>query len=82
MRQPQVQFVVGGQRLEQFDVRAGQPGVSEQRQPRRHVSWAFAQPGHGLFMPGVRGIGGDGGNQRPPKRRLPVQVGTEIGPGT
>ncbi|PQM44077.1 hypothetical protein C1Y40_05764 [Mycobacterium talmoniae] len=29
VRQPQVQLVVGGQRLQQLDVGAGQPGVPE-----------------------------------------------------
>ncbi len=52
--------------------------MAEQREPRRYVGGACAQPGNGLFMPDVRGIGGDGGDQGPPQRRLPVQVGTEI----
>ena len=37
MGQPQVQVVVGGQRLDQLDLGDGQPGVSEQRQPLRQV---------------------------------------------
>ena len=46
VRQPQVQVVVGGQRLEQLDLGAGQPGVTEQRQPLaagRSVTPAAAQ---------------------------------------
>ena len=33
VRQPQVQFVMSGQRIEQLDIGGGQPGVAEQRQP-------------------------------------------------
>ena len=35
--QPQVKVVVGGQRVEQFDLGARQPGVAEQRQPLGQV---------------------------------------------
>ena len=52
VRQPQVQVVMGGQRVEQLDVGARQPGVPEQRQPRRQVGRAFAQPGNGLLRAG------------------------------
>ncbi len=37
VRQPQVQIVVGGQRVEEFDLGARQPGVAEQRQPLRQI---------------------------------------------
>ena len=78
VRQPQVQVVVGGQRVEQLDVGARQPGVPEQRQPCGQVGRAFAQPGDGLLLPDVRGIGVDAVDQRPPQFRLPGQVGVEV----
>ena len=39
VRQPQVQVVMGRERVEQFDLRAGQPGVAEQRQSARAGQW-------------------------------------------
>ena len=38
----------------------------------------FAQPGDGLLVPDVRGIGFDALDQRPPQFRLPGQVGVEV----
>ena len=43
VRQPQVKVVVGGQRVEQFDLGAGQPGVPEQRQPLGQVGGRLLQ---------------------------------------
>ena len=37
VRQPQVKVVVGGQRVEQFDLGGRQPGVAEEREPLRQV---------------------------------------------
>ena len=56
MRQPQVQVVVGGQRVEQFDLGDRQPGVAEQRQPRRQVGRRLPQPGNGFLRAG-RAVG-------------------------
>ena len=57
---------------------AGQTGVPEQRQPRRQVGRPFAQPGDGLLVTDVRGLGVDALDQRPPQLRLPGQVGVEV----
>ena len=78
VRQPQMQLVVGRQRVEQFDIGACQAGVPEQRQPCRQVGRPFAQPGDGLLVTDVRGIGVDALDQRPPQFGLPGQVGVEV----
>ena len=70
--------MVGGQRVEQLDFGAGQPGVPEQRQPRRQIGRALPQPGDGFLVPDMRGIGVDALDQRPPQFRLPGQVGVEV----
>ena len=78
MRQPQVQVVVGGQCVEQFDFGDGQPGVAEQRQPRRQVGGRLPQPRNGFSVPDVRWVGVDAVDQRAPQVRLPVQVVVEV----
>ena len=78
MRQPQVQVVVGGQRIQQFDLGAGQPGVAEQREPLRQVGRRLLQAGKGFRVADVRRVGVDAVEQRAPQGRLPGQVGVEV----
>ena len=72
----QVQVVVGGERVEEFDLRAGQPGVPEQRQPGGMR--ALAQRSDGLLVSDVKGVRVDAVDEstRQP-RRLPLQVVVE-----
>ncbi|CFS10451.1 hypothetical protein BN1213_03750 [Mycobacterium tuberculosis] len=78
VRQPQVQVVVDGQRIQQLHVGAGQAGVAEQRKPSRQVGGAVAQPGDGLVVADMRGIGPDRGHQGAPQWRLPGQVAGQL----
>ena len=78
VRQPQVQVVVGGQRVEQFDLGAGQPGVTEQRDAARGRSVGDScSVTSGFRVPDVRWVGVDAVQQRAPQVRLPVEVGVE-----
>ena len=79
MGQPQVQVVVGGQRLDQLDLGEGQPGVSEQRQPLRQVDRRFPKARNGVPLPHVRRVGRHAAGQRPPQRRLPGEVARQVG---
>ena len=81
MGQPQVQIVVGGQRAEEFDLAGRQPGVAEQRQPRRQIHRPFAQPRQRGLVPDVRRVGVDALGQRPPQVGLPAQVIVEVPTG-
>ena len=78
MRQPQMQVVVHGQRLEQFQVGAGQSGVTEQRHPGGQIAGRGAQPGHGPGMPHVGRVGGNPVDQFAPQVRLPLQIGPQV----
>ncbi len=75
VRQPQVKVVMGRQRVEQFDLGAGQPGVAEQRQPLGQVGGGLLQCGKGFGVPDVRRVGVDAVQQRAPQGRLPPKVG-------
>ena len=73
VRQPQVQVVVGGQRLEQFDV-GGWQVQPEHAKPLGQVGRAFPQPGERLCVPDVWGVGVDALDECPPQVGLPLQV--------
>ena len=77
VRQPQVKVVMGGQRVEQFDLGAGQPGVAEQRDPLGQVGGGLLQCGKRFRVPDVRWVGVDAVQQRAPQVRLPVEVSVE-----
>ena len=66
VRQPQVKVVVGGKRVEQFDLGAGQPGVAEQRDPLGQVGRGLLQCGNGFRVPHVRWVGVDAVQQCAP----------------
>ena len=74
MRQPQVQVVVDGQRLEQLDIGGGQPGVSEQRQPPRQLRTRLPQLGNRGGVPHVWRVDPQQVHQPAPQMWLPVQV--------
>src|ERR1700753_2170266 len=76
-RQPQMQIVMGGQRLQQLDVGARQAGMSKQRQPCRQFTRSLVQACDGLLLADVWGIGVDALDERAPQLGLPVKVGVK-----
>ena len=71
--------MVDRQRIEKFDLGDGQPGVAEQRQPRRQIRCRILQSRKGFPMPDVWRVDTDAVDEGLPQRRLPVQVGVEVG---
>ena len=78
VRQPQVQVVAGGQRLQQLDVGGGQAGVPEKRYPLGQVARCRSEAGNCGVVPDVRRVGVDAGHHGAPEVRLPLQVGIEV----
>ena len=78
VRQPQVQVVMGGQGVEQFDLGAGQPRVAEQGEPLGQVGRGLLQCGKRFRVPDVGWVGVDAVQQRAPQGRLPVEVRSDI----
>ena len=78
VRQPQVQFVMGAQRLQQFDIGGRQPGVAEQRQPRGQLAGRLAELGNRFGVPNVRRVDPHHVDEPVPQLRLPSQIAGKV----
>ena len=78
VRQPQVEVVVGRQRVEQFDLGPGQPRVAEEGDPLGQVGGGLLKRGKGFSVADVGRVGIDAVQQRAPQGRLPIQVRVDI----
>ncbi len=73
-----MKVVVGGERVEQFDLGARQPGVAEQRDAFRQLGRGLLQCGKGFGVADVRRIGVDPVQQGTPQGRLPQQIRVDV----
>ena len=69
---------MGRQRVEQFDLCARQPGMTEQGDPLGQVSRGLLKRGKGFSVADVGRVGIDAVQQRAPQGRLPIQVRVDI----
>ena len=79
VRQPEVHVAVLPERAEQLDLGDRDPGVPEEREPRRQVDLlgAVAQRGEHLEVTSMGRGHADPGDEQPPQLGLPEQVGVE-----